>query len=288
MNVDQVNAAAVERLAVRAQHLLSPPLHEDRTMYTRLAELYDIICAHKDYAGEARTLHELIERCARSPRVQRRTLLDVACGTGVHLSHLREWYDVEGVELSPWMLREARRRLPGVPLHQYDMRHFDLGRRFDAVTCLFSAIGYVRSVSELRRAVATMARHVVPGGLVIVEPWLTPDRFIDGHLDVHTAEGGGVKIARVSVSRREADISVLDMHHMVASTDGVERFIERHELRLFTHEQYLAAFVAAGLITAFDAEGLMGRGLYVGLAGAHHDATPATRRHRSRAKALSV
>jgi SAM-dependent methyltransferase len=257
-------------------------------MYTRLAELYDIIYAKKDYAGEARTLHGVIERCARTPHRERRMLLDVACGTGVHLSHLREWYDVEGVELSPWMLAIARRRLPNVPLHQYDMRHFALGRRFDAVTCLFSAIGYMRSVSELRRAIATMARHVLPGGLVIVEPWLTPDRFIDGHVHVDVAEGEGVKIARVSVSRRTDDVSVLEMHHMVGSASGVERFFERHDVRLFTHEEYLASFSAAGLVAVFDAEGLTGRGLYVGLASARVNASLAMPRHTSRAKRVSA
>ena len=137
-------------------------------MYTRLAELYDVIYAKKDYANEARLIHAVIDRCARKTRREHRTLLDVACGTGVHLSHLRTWYDVEGVELSPWMIAIARRRLPDVPLFQYDMRYFDLGRRFDAVTCLFSAIGYMRTVSELRRAIATMARHVFPPGLEIV------------------------------------------------------------------------------------------------------------------------
>jgi SAM-dependent methyltransferase len=288
MTVDELNAAAAERLAVEAQHLLSPPMDEDRTMYTRLAELYDVIYAKKDYAGEARTLHGVIDRCVRTPRRDRRTLLDVACGTGVHLSHLREWYDVEGIELSPWMLDVARRRLPDVPLHQYDMRHFDLGRRFDAVTCLFSAIGYMRSIGELRRAIATMARHALPGGLVMVEPWLTPDRFIDGHVHVDVAEGDGLKIARVGVSRREGKVSMLEMHHMVASASGVERFFERHELRMFTHEQYLSAFSAAGLVAVFDVEGLTGRGLYVGLASARVDASLAFPRHTSRAKALSV
>lgn len=253
-------------------------------MYTRLAELYDVIYAKKDYATEARLIHGVIDRCARTPHRDRRTLLDVACGTGVHLSHLRAWYDVEGIELSPWMLNVARRRLPDVPLFQYDMRHFDLGRRFDAVTCLFSAIGYMRSVSELRRAIATMARHVLPDGLVIVEPWLSPDRFIDGHLHADVAEGDGLKVARVAVGRREGDVSVLDMHHMVASKTGVERFFERHEVRLFTHEQYLSAFTAAGLVVVFDPEGLTGRGLYVGLASARVNASLAARRHTSRAK----
>ena len=261
-------------------------------MYTRLAELYDVIYARKDYASEARTLHGVIERCVRTPSGQphreRRTLLDVACGTGVHLSHLREWYDVEGLELSPWMLAVARRRLPDVPLNQYDMRHFALGRRFDAVTCLFSSIGYMRSVAELRRAIATMARHVLPGGLVVVEPWLSPDQFIDGHVHVDVAEGEGLKIARVGVSRRTGDVSVLEMHHMIGSASGVERFFERHDVRLFTHEEYLAAFTAAGLVVVFDAEGLTGRGLYVGLASARVNASLVIPRHTSRAQRVSA
>lgn len=257
-------------------------------MYTRMAELYDLIYAKKNYAGEASMVHRVIDRCARTPRVERRTLLDVACGTGVHLSHLRAWYDVEGVELSPWMLEVARRRLPDVPLHQYDMRHFDLGRRFDAVTCLFSAIGYARTVGELRRAIATMARHVLPDGLLIVEPWFAPERIIDGHLHADVAEGEGVNVARVVTCRRVEEVAVLEMHHVVSSASGIERFVERRELRLFTHEQYLSALTAAGLVTVFDAEGLDGRGLYVGLASTRANASLAAPRHASRAEALTA
>jgi hypothetical protein len=143
----------------------------------------------------------------------------------------------------------------------------------------------MRSVSELRRAIATMARHVLPDGLVIVEPWLSPEQFIDGHLHVDVAEGEGVKIARVGVSRRDGGRSVLDMHHMVASERGVERFFERHEVMLFTHEQYVSAFTAAGLVAVHDAEGLNGRGLYVGLASARVNVSLAGQRHTSRAKA---
>jgi ubiquinone/menaquinone biosynthesis C-methylase UbiE len=255
-------------------------------MYTRIAELYDLIYSFKDYASESRTLHDVVDRCARTMRSERRSLLDVACGTGVHLSHLREWYDVEGIELSPWMIDVARRRLPDVPLNQYDMRHFDLGRRFDVVTCLFSAIGYMRNLGELRQAIATMARHALPGGLVIVEPWVMPDRFIDGHTDAQVARSDTLKVARVIVGRRHGDTSVLEMHHLVASDSGVERFLERHELTLFTHEQYMSAFTAAGLVTVHDAEGLGNRGLYVGLASARTGASLAVPRHTSRASAV--
>lgn len=54
------------------------------------------------------------------------------------------------------------------------MRTFDLGRTFDAITCLFSAIGHAGSVEGLEAAVYTMARHLNPGGVLLVEPWLSP------------------------------------------------------------------------------------------------------------------
>ena len=41
---------------------------------------------------------------------------------------------------------------------------------------------------------------------------------------------------------------------------------ERHELRLFGHHEYAGAFLAAGLDTSWDPEGLTGRGLLVGVA----------------------
>jgi ubiquinone/menaquinone biosynthesis C-methylase UbiE len=104
-------------------------------MFSRSADLYDALYAtFKDYADEAARLRELIGPDAR-------TLLDVACGTGAHLELLREHYEVVGLDLDPELLAIARGRLPGVELVEGDMTGFDLGRRFDAVACLFSSIG---------------------------------------------------------------------------------------------------------------------------------------------------
>jgi len=54
------------------------------------------------------------------------------------------------------------------------------------------------------------------------------------------------------------------MHHLVATPNRVEHFVERLELGLFTHDEYLDAFRSAGFETSYDSEGLMGRGLYIG------------------------
>ena len=110
-------------------------------MFSRSAHLYDAVYAFKDYAAEVERLRQVID--ARVPSA--RTLLDVACGTGMHLAELRRWYEVEGLDLDPQLLAFARERLPDVPLHEGDMTAFDLGREFDVVTCLFSSIAYVRT-----------------------------------------------------------------------------------------------------------------------------------------------
>jgi hypothetical protein len=44
------------------------------------------------------------------------------------------------------MLRLAATRLPAVPLHLGDMRDLNLGERFDVVTCLGSAIAWMKTV----------------------------------------------------------------------------------------------------------------------------------------------
>lgn len=87
------------------------------------------------------------------------SLLDVACGTGLHLQHLAPRFGhVEGLDLNERMLALARDRLPGVPLHHGDMLDFDLGRRFDVITCLFSAIGHMKRYADMSEAVATAMR----------------------------------------------------------------------------------------------------------------------------------
>ena len=232
-------------------------------MFTRSAAIYDVIHRQRfDFAVAATKVHTLIEQHKRSAG---NTLLDVACGTGAYLMHLRTRYTVEGVDLDPGMLAVARQKLPDVPLHQADLVGFDLGRRFDAVLCLGSSIGYAATVNRLRQAMVTLTRHTVPGGVVIVEPWFGPEVWEDGRLTADLVDEPTLKIARVLVSGREGSVSTLDITYLVGRPEGVETFTEHHRLGLFTPKEYLAAFREAGLEVMHDAHGLLGRGLYVGV-----------------------
>ncbi|HEY7489151.1 MAG TPA: class I SAM-dependent methyltransferase [Streptosporangiaceae bacterium] len=231
-------------------------------MYTESAAWYDRFHAGKDYAAEARFVVEVIRR----HRPDARTLLDVACATGRHLDHFAVEFDCQGLDLDGELLELARRRLPDVPFTQADMTAFDLGRRFDAVTCLFSSIGYAGDVTRLRAALGAMAAHLHPGGVLVVEPWLLPEAWVDGTSGVDVAEDGeGATLVRVRTSRRVGEMTELSMHYVATRGGVITTGDECHRLRLFTREEYLDAARAAGLTTAWDPVGPTGRGLLVGV-----------------------
>lgn len=232
-------------------------------VFSQSQRYYDAIYSWKDYAQEAGHVKRLI---AARKRSDGNALLDVACGTGSHVPYLRDDFAYEGLDLDPGMLALARERFPDVTFHQGDMADFALERQFDVVTCLFSSIGYTRTAPRLRRAIATMAGHLRPGGVLLVGSFLTPQEWIPGHPHALFVDQPDLKLARLNVSRApaEGNVAVLDFHYLVATPEGVEHFTERHELGLFTEEEYLAAFTQAGLEALHDTEWLGGRGMYIG------------------------
>jgi Methylase involved in ubiquinone/menaquinone biosynthesis len=231
-------------------------------MFTKSARFYDALYHFKDYAKAARQLHQLIQR----DKPGARTLLDVACATGKHLEYLREYYDVEGLDLNPELLEIARKRCPEIPFHSGNMLDFKLGYEFDVVTCLFSSIAYVKTVENLNKAVANMASHLEPGGMLIIEPFLWPENYWTGTITANFVDQPQLKIAWMYTSEPPKDrIAAVDIHYLVGTPEGVDQFNELHEFGLFTHHEYLSAFRKAGMDVHHDPESLFKRGVYWGV-----------------------
>lgn len=243
-------------------------------MYRESSEYYDSLYHFVDYEAASKSLTHWI----RTQLPEAQTLLDVACGTGRHLEYLQGTFAVEGLDLNGKLLERAKQRCRDVPLHCGNMLDFSLGRTFDVVTCLFSSIAYVRTRANMEHAVLNMARHVRPGGLLIVEPWFTPETYWVGHVVSNHYDAAEMKITWSYVSERVGDVSVLDIHYLIASRSGVEHFTERHEFGLFTREEYVAAMERAGFDVAFDATGLHRRGMLIGRSHESAEATATLRR----------
>jgi SAM-dependent methyltransferase len=229
-------------------------------MYAEIARYYDKIYSFKDYAGEAKRLTSIIHSHVRS---EGKRLLDVACGTGRHLEYLKGHFEVEGLDASEEMLELARQTNPGVPLHQADMADFDLSRLFDAVTCLFSSIGYMKTMERLTRALTCMAQHLVPGGVLVIEPWFTAETWHPGSVHGLFIDDPELKIARVNTSFVDGLISYFDLHYLIGTPQGTEHYVEHHELGLFETGEVQGILSELGLEVTYDEEGLTGRGLFV-------------------------
>lgn len=233
--------------------------------YTRMtADVYDAIYSKKDYEAEAVALRGIVSDYKKSDGNE---LLDVACGTGLHLPYLVDDFAITGVDLSEQQLAAAKKRLPDIPFTQGDMRNFDLGHQFDVVTCLFSSIGYVHPYNDLVESIKNMGNHLKPGGVLVIEPWLQPGVFDPSrppHTEVGVHPAKQLKVTRTAHNSIDGNISILNMHHIVETPDGTEEFNEEHRLALYTSEEFQQAFEAAGLELHRDEQGLSGRGLLIG------------------------
>ena len=250
----------------------------DATVFSESQQWYDLVydAQGKDYLEEAERLRLILMGHGISAPVlgRRPRWLDVACGTGRHLVHLPECERV-GVDLDPAMLDVARRRCPTVEFEVLDMKSLSpwdatdipslaVDARFEVVTCLFSAIAYMEDLEELGIAIRGMASRLSPGGLLLVEPFLTPDMVVEGHLSMNVIDRDDLKLVRMDVPRVEGRRLDLEFHYLAATPAGVDHRIEPHRITLFTCDEIGNAFRAAGLTWEYDSDGLSGRGLHLG------------------------
>ncbi len=237
---------------------------KQQMLYREFAQYYDLLYAQKDYVREAAKLKRLIAKYKQS---KGNTLLDVACGTGHHVKHLKGQFQCTGVDVNQDMLDMAKRNVKDVAFVNADMTTLNLGKTFDVITCLFSSIGYVKTLPKLRKTICNFAKHLKTGGVVLIEPWFTKATYHIGSPHMTTYDGKELKIARLAVSQVKGDISVIDMHYLVAERDKVvKHFVDRHEMSLFETDQTLQIMKEAGLKTRFLRNGLLrDRGIFVGV-----------------------
>lgn len=231
--------------------------------YAEAAEFYDLLyTAGKDYDKEA----ELVATLIHDHYPEARTVLDVGCGTGEHARGLLDLgFQVHGVDVEPAFVEIAASKCPEARFSVGDMRSLEMATTYDAVVCLFSAIGYALTLDGLSATVAGMARHLNPGGVMLVDPWFQPDEMTPDHIVTTIGSDSGIEVVRMSRTRIEGSVSTLEFEYLIGTHAGIERRSEVHHLGLFTEREMTAAFEGVGFTVKRIPKGLRTRGIYVAI-----------------------
>jgi SAM-dependent methyltransferase len=219
----------------------------------RHAELYDLFYETKPYAAEASYLHGLLRRFSEQPI---RRVLDIACGTGSHAIELeRLGYDVVGCDISEDMLARAREKAraasSAMRFERQDMRLLDVASRpFDAVLCLFDAIGHVQTTAAIKQTFHAVHGHLRADGLFVLEFWHAA--AMAGHHDPLrvrrlTTEHG--EILRLSETTVDLALQCATVQHAIYALrrDGTyETAVERQVNRFFSLPEMTTLLDAGG------------------------------------------
>jgi SAM-dependent methyltransferase len=99
-------------------------------------------------------------------------ILDAGCGFGRTVGVLRELgFDAVGVDISPAVIEEARKRNPGPAYLVHDLTQPlpPAVERFDAIVNVYSSFGYGASVEDDAAVLRTWHDALKPGGALVME-----------------------------------------------------------------------------------------------------------------------
>lgn len=140
--------------------------------------------------------------------------LDVACGTGFFLRHFPS-VDRAGLDLSPAMLRLARRGNPAIPLLEHDFLDAvpEWENRWGLVSCMWYAYGFVDTIDDLGRLIANLWSWTSTTGTCFV-PLADPNLITGVNLPYQapTHNAGRVMITGIIWSYIEDPIGAVHAH----------------------------------------------------------------------------
>ena len=212
-------------------------------IYKKFAKYYDKIYAEKDYESEIKFVKWAINKHKTSIGNK---LLDVACGTGNNTILLKDDFKTTGVDISPEMLKLAKKKLPGVKFIKGDMKNLALSERFDVIVCMFASIAYNLNYDELESTLKIFYNHLQPGGVVVFDLHIHDDYFLGDRVWVNTVVEKDLQIARISPSPQRKDVLDLNMIMLVKDKGKIDFEIDQHQIGLFNANKIKKVMSAVG------------------------------------------
>ena len=240
----QQSVAAIEqRLALASDdtYLLCGDMIESQ--FSDLAPFYDELMIGVPYRLWANYIQDLFRRY----KVQPKSILDVACGTGNVSETLADrGYDVTGVDLSDEMIKIAKTKSGRVDYYTQGIAQINLDRRYDAAVSLFDSLNYVLDPAELALGMCKVNQHIEDNGLFIFDVntiYALENHFFDRGC---MGKDSFPRYMWTSEYDHSTAICKVDMTFEVLSEAGILRFEEVHRQRGYTLEELSGMMVDAG------------------------------------------
>jgi len=235
-------------------------------LYNEFADWWPILSCPADYEEEAAFYRRaLIETCQHHPQ----TLLELGSGGGNNASHLKVFFHMTLVDLSPGMLAVSKTLNPELEHIEGDMRTVRLGRLFDAVF-IHDAIMYLTTENDLRQAIKTAFVHCRPGGAALFAPECVRETF-QASTDHGGNDGNGrsMRYLEWDYDPDPADTTyTCDFAYMLREGDEVRVEYDHHVVGLFARDQWLQFIRDAGFephMIPFIHSEVQGSEIYLGI-----------------------
>ncbi len=129
--------------------------------YQNMAKYYDLFYQTKKYDEEIDFITKIIG--------DRKKVLDVGCGTGIHMHLLEEkGYLVNGIDLNEEMLKIAKTRVQG-KLYTKNLLDFKINQKYDVILSLFAVFNHLKSYEEFEKGLLNCYNHLKKDGIMIID-----------------------------------------------------------------------------------------------------------------------
>ncbi len=111
------------------------------------------------------------------------SILVIGCGGGKNVYTLKDYAQTTGLDLSPEMLKLAKKLNPTCDFVLADMRNFELGKTFDAIV-IDDGVSYMLSEEDLSDLFDTCFKHLNQHGILSVGTDICKENFVQNRCEV--------------------------------------------------------------------------------------------------------
>ncbi len=215
----------------------------DNSQFDAYAAFYDLLYKDKDYAGEAQYIDQLIGRFLKKQKAEL-ALLDLACGTGKHLTELaaKGYGSLTGSDIAKPMIDIARQRAADQNLPLTFFNHsfqdaYKIGNEFDIVISMFSAIDYLTSYEDQSKTLKNIHGLLKKDGLFVFDYWngcaVTKHYSPVKVLRKKSGDGEIIRISETSINTVEQSVNVKFTCNYLKGNQRLMEFEETHHLHYY-------------------------------------------------------